>query len=131
MNYEELKKTVDKQRVVIDDLRLEMDKLKEMIQYSSKSTDPLQTRVNNLESMVNERYRIGTDLMLCKIITGTTDATAGTESTHEHKLTKTPRFTFVLPTMKSYVYQSKVPDSSNIYLKASENSTTFTALVIY
>jgi hypothetical protein len=69
--------------------------------------------------------------MMCKIITGTTHATAGTESTHAHKLSKTPRFTFVLPTMKSYVYQSKAPDATNIYLKASENSTTFTAFVIY
>lgn len=61
------------------------------------------------------------------LITGTSHASAGTESSHAHGLGKTPTAWWPLPTANGVIYKSKASDATNIYVKASANSVTFEA----
>jgi hypothetical protein len=124
MTYEELSKKVE-------DLALDVDRLSKMKNIPTQDIEPLKTQIKTSQGLLNERYRIGSDLMLCKILTGTTHASAGTESTHPHYLNKTPRVVLVLPDANGVIYKSKASDATNIYLKSSENATAFTAFVLY
>ena len=63
------------------------------------------------------------------VVSGTTDATAGTQSTHAHGLGYTPKRVQLLPKSNGVVYQSASPDATNIYVKGSANSLTFDAYV--
>jgi len=124
MDYKELQQEVEI-------LRSEVDELKKLKNIPPKEPKPLIEQINALQTISDERYRIGSKLMLCKIITGMTDATAGTESTHPHYLNKTPNLVLVLPDANGVIYKSKASDSNNIYLKSSANATAFTAFVLY
>ena len=64
------------------------------------------------------------------VVSGTTDASAGTQSTHAHGLGYVPRRTVLLPKGAGTVYQSAEPDATNIYLKATANSIAFDAYVL-
>ena len=66
-----------------------------------------------------------------RIITGTCDANAGTESTHAHGGARIPTFYIVLSTGNGVVYESQAADATNIYLKSSANSTTFRAFMFF
>lgn len=65
------------------------------------------------------------------IITGTTDAVAGTESAHAHQGGTTPRTYLVLSRGNGFIYESKAPDATNVYLKGSAASLPLTALVFF
>lgn len=62
-------------------------------------------------------------------ISGTTSGTPGTETSHAHGLGYTPKRTYIMPTSNGVIYQSKAPDSTNIYVKGSAASLTFNAYV--
>ena len=124
MTFEQLSKKVE-------DLTLQVNELSKMKNTSTVELEPLKTQIKALEQWSNERYRIGSDQMLCKIITGTTHASAGTESTHPHYLNKTPNIVLLLTEANATIYKSKASDPTNFYLKSSANSTPFTAFVLY
>jgi hypothetical protein len=65
-----------------------------------------------------------------KVITGTTSGTVGTQTAHAHGLGATP-FTYNIR-MKSngVVYESAVPDATNIYVKGSVASLAFEAALL-
>ncbi len=63
------------------------------------------------------------------VISGTTDASAGTQSAHAHGLGYTPKRVQILPKGAGTVYQSAPPDGTNIYVKATANSIAFDAYV--
>lgn len=63
------------------------------------------------------------------VVSGTTDASAGTQSAHAHGLGYTPKRVQLLPKSNGVVYQSAAPDATNIYVKGSANSLTFDAYV--
>lgn len=63
------------------------------------------------------------------VVSGTTDASAGTQSSHAHGLGYTPKRVQLLPKSNGIVYQSAAPDATNIYVKGSANSLTFDAYV--
>lgn len=62
------------------------------------------------------------------VITGTTDAIAGTEKAFAHGLKDIPEFYTLKPTSNGIIYESTAADATNIYLKASINSATFEAV---
>lgn len=62
-------------------------------------------------------------------VTGTTSATAGTETTHAHTLGAVPDFVSLTPKANGTLYWTTAPDATNIYLKSSGTSTPFEALV--
>jgi len=76
------------------------------------------------------RILIETQHLKTKLITGTTHASAGTQSTHAHGLGVIPTWVIITPTANGVVYKSAASDATNIYLKASANSITFEAIVI-
>jgi hypothetical protein len=125
MNYQDLQLKVDK----LDEAIEKLDK--ELKRVDAKEDKELFDRFNLIEKQTNERYRIDSNLMVCKIITGTTHASAGTESTHPHYLGRTPNVVLVLPEANATIYKSKASDSTNFYLKSSANATAFTAFILY
>lgn len=62
-------------------------------------------------------------------ISGTTSATPGTQTAHAHGLGYVPSRVQLLPTSNGVIYQSANPDATNIYVKGSASSLTFTAYV--
>ncbi len=65
------------------------------------------------------------------IITGTTNATANTETAFPHGGGNLPRFYEILARGNGLVYESKAPDNTNIYLKGAAASIPFTAYVYF
>lgn len=128
MTYKELEEQVNK---LNDKLSVTEKKLEELKNISNQQLEPLRNDFTALQRASDERFRIDSKLMVCKIITGTTNASAGTESTHAHYLGRTPNVVLVLPDANATIYKSKAPDATNIYLKSSANSTSFTAFILY
>lgn len=124
MTYEELQNK-------IDEMDKRIKKLEEKKDENIINNLPIMKQIDSLQAMSDERYRINSKLMACKIITGTTNASAGTESAHAHYLNKTPNIVLVLPEANATIYRSKASDANNFYLKSSANSTPFTAFVLY
>lgn len=67
------------------------------------------------------------------IVTGTTSATAGTQTTHPHGLPITPVNTHVMILSKGagVVYMSADPDETNIYVKGEVASEDFVAWILW
>ena len=128
MTYKELEEQVNK---LNDKLSVTEKKLEELKNILNQRLEPLRNDFTALQKGYEERFRIDSKLMVCKIITGTTNASAGTESTHAHMLGRTPNVVLVLPDANATVYKSKASDSNNFYLKSSANSTPFTAFILY
>jgi hypothetical protein len=63
-------------------------------------------------------------------ISGTTSATAGTQTTHGHGQ-GIPRAVAITSKGNGVVYLSAAPDSTNIYVKGSANSLDFDAILFY
>jgi hypothetical protein len=66
----------------------------------------------------------------CAKISGTTHATAGTQTTHGHGQ-GTPKAVVIVPKSNGVVYLSAEPDSTNIYVKGSASSLNFDAILFY
>ncbi len=66
---------------------------------------------------------------ICTIITGTTSATIGTQTTHAHNLGSVPRAYFILERGAGVIYESIASDATNIYVKGTVASLNFTAVV--
>lgn len=128
MTYKELEEQVKQLK---DKLSITERNIAELRNISTQQLEPLRSEYEALQKASNERFRIDSKLMVCKIITGTTNASAGTESTHAHYLGRTPNVVLVLPDANATIYKSKAPDATNIYLKSSANSTAFTAFILY
>lgn len=69
--------------------------------------------------------------IVIRSISGTTSGTIGTQTTHAHGGGKVPAFIVLLPTSNGVIYQSAVPDATNIYVKGSAASLTFTAICYF
>ena len=128
MTYKELENIVNQLNDKLIALERKNEELKNI---STEQLKSLRNDYVTLQKASNERYRIDSNLMVCKIITGTTDDSAGTESTHAHYLGRTPNIVLVLSEANATVYKSKASDSKNFYLKSSANSTPFTAFILY
>jgi len=115
----------------VEDLTSEVSELRKMKNTSTNEIEPLKTQIIALKQFSTERYRIGSDLMLCRIITGTTSGSAGTETSHAHYLSKTPNIVLLLTEANATIYKSKASDPTNFYVKSSGTSTPFTAFVLY
>ncbi len=63
------------------------------------------------------------------IITGTTSATIGTQTTHAHGLGTIPRMYSLLERGAGTIYEGAAPDNINLYLKGTVASLNFTAVV--
>jgi hypothetical protein len=66
-----------------------------------------------------------------RIISGTTSATIGTQTTHAHGGGKIPLFYDIKPKSNGVVYESAVADATNIYVKGSAASLTFDAILFF
>jgi hypothetical protein len=64
------------------------------------------------------------------LISGTTSATAGTQTTHAHGLGKVPDRILITEKGNGIVYVSAAADATNIYVSASAASIPFDAWVI-
>ena len=87
----------------------------------------IEERLDDLETKMLERDTIDFDYMSVKKITGTTDSTAGTESSHKHYLGRTPKMVVIVPKSNGVIYLSKEPDKTYIYVKGSAGSLDFEA----
>lgn len=90
----------------------------------------IDNRLKRLEVQAMEREKITFNYILGRKITSTSDASAGTQSTHPHTLGKVPKFVFITQKGNGVVYLSIATDATNIYIKASANSITFEAFCI-
>lgn len=68
---------------------------------------------------------------IIRIISGTTSATVGTQTTHAHGMGRTPTFWFLKHKSNGVVYESAVADATNIYVKGSAASLAFEAILFY
>jgi hypothetical protein len=66
---------------------------------------------------------------IIRVISGTTSGTIGTQTSHAHGGGKVPVFMLLLPTSNGVVYQSAAADVTNVFVKGSAASLTFTAVV--
>jgi len=67
-----------------------------------------------------------------RVISGTTSATIGTETSHAHGGTRGVPKMYLIKTKKSgNVYESKAADATYIYLKGSAASITFDAIILW
>lgn len=67
-------------------------------------------------------------------VTGTTNATANTETAHAHGLTVTPlddQIFFVAQDKAGSIYISKPTDETSFYTKSDITSVSFTAIILY
>lgn len=126
MTYKELEEEVKVLKGKIAATEKNITELK-----NTQGLNPLKSDYKALQRASDERFRIDSKLMVCKIITGTTNASAGTESAHAHMLGRTPNVVLVLPDANATIYKSRAPDATNFYLKSSANSTSFTAFILY
>jgi len=99
---------------------------KEINTKLNRDFDALKTTKTKL----SERDKIEESYILGRKITGTTHASAGTETTHPHYLGRIPSYIFITPTSDGIIYKSKSPDKTNIYVKGSAISLTFDAYVL-
>ena len=128
MTYKELEEEV---KVLKSKIAAAEKNITELKNTLTQGLNPLKSDYKALQRASDERFRIDSKLMVCKIITGTTNAIAGTESTHAHMLGRTPNVVLVLPDANATIYKSRAPDATNFYLKSSANSTSFTAFILY
>ncbi len=68
-------------------------------------------------------------LPICKVVSGTTHATAGTQTSHAHNLGRVPSIVLITPKSNGVVYVSAAADATNIYVKGSASSLQFDAYV--
>ena len=128
MTYKELEEEIKVLKGKVATTEKNITELKNTL---TQGLNPLKSDYRALQRASDERFRIDSKLMVCKIITGTTNAIAGTESTHAHMLGRTPNVVLVLPDANATIYKSRAPDATNFYLKSSANSTSFTAFILY
>lgn len=128
MTYKELEEEIKVLKGKIATTEKNITELKNTL---TQGFNPLKSDYKALQRASDERFRIDSKLMVCKIITGTTNASAGTESAHAHMLGRTPNVVLVLPDANATIYKSRAPDATNFYLKSSANSTSFTAFILY
>ena len=128
MTYKELEEEIKVLKGKVATTEKNITELKNTL---TQGLNPLKSDYKALQRASDERFRIDSKLMVCKIITGTTNAIAGTESTHAHMLGRTPNVVLVLPDANATIYKSRAPDATNFYLKSSANSTSFTAFILY
>ncbi len=69
--------------------------------------------------------------VLVVIISGTTSATVGTQTSHAHGGGTIPRWYTLRGQANGIVYESIPPDQTNIYLKGSAASLNFIAHVYF
>ena len=65
------------------------------------------------------------------VISGTSSATIGTETTHAHNQNTKPYATIILAQGNGLVYESKAPDATNFFIKAAVASIPFTAILVF
>ena len=86
-------------------------------------------RLDRLETTGRARDPLSHSYIFSKIITGTTSASAGTETTHTHTLNRDPSFVFITSQSNGVVYlTSKSKD--DIKVKGSASSLNFTAYLL-
>jgi len=88
-----------------------------------------QQRLSDAEIRLKERDTITNGYIFSKIITGTTSASAGTETTHTHTLKRDPSFVFITSKSNGVVYLTD-KDKDNIKVKGSASSLDFTAYLL-
>lgn len=130
MTFKELEDKLKEVEELVSNLRSEGSKNTELINTSSSQLKPLIEQIKTLQSRSDERTNISLYLLNGRVITGTTDVSAGTESTHPHYLSKRPSFVFITEKSNGVVYLSKDYDNTNIYVKGSANSLDFEAFCI-
>ena len=107
------------------------------------SYEELQEKVSSLEKELNllknkEKDKpissaqdlVTSDGLRFKKISGTCSGTAHTETAHPHNLKVKPKIVILVETGNGFLYQSKEPDSDNIYVKSGYASLTFDAYVL-
>jgi len=112
---------------------------------SDKSTlelESLRDAILSLTERFDNKDCVEFDEMRWNLITGTTNATAGVESSHEHLLPKAPKWVFLIATNATSqpvglnninlcgLYESKVSDNKYIYVKATSPLVSFKALCL-
>jgi len=93
------------------------------------SFDAITRRLEQSEARLRERDLITSGYLDSKIITGTTSASAGTETTHAHPLGRNPKFVFITSKSNGVVYLTD-KDKDNIKVKGSASSLDFTAYLL-
>lgn len=66
---------------------------------------------------------------IVRVISGTTSATIGTQTTHAHGGGKVPLFYLLKSKSNGVVYEGAVADVTNIYVKGSAVSLNFDAII--
>ena len=109
---EEIKKLQIEQKEINDKLNRDFEVLRET------------------ETKLRERDKIEEAYMLGRKITGTTHASAGTETTHLHYMGRIPGYVYITPTSNGIIYLSKASDKTSIYVKGSASNLTFDAYIL-
>jgi predicted RNase H-like nuclease (RuvC/YqgF family) len=122
MNYEETTQQIEELRRLIT--RLERD-----FGESQERISDLQRHLTTAETRLKERASVADVYMFSRIITGTTDGSVGTATTHSHSLGRTPSFVFLTPESNGVVYLTD-KDKDKITVKGSASSLDFTAYLL-
>jgi len=112
-----------------EELEKEINVLKSEIQGFVRTLSSHAAQIETLETRTRERSTIADAYMFSKIITGTTSASAGTETTHAHPLGRDPKFVFITSKSNGVVYLTD-KDKDNIKVKGSASSLDFTAYLL-
>ena len=110
-------------------LKQEVDSLSSKTDKNRDDLEEIKKQVADSYSFLRARDPLGNSYIFSKIITGTTDATAGTESTHAHTLGVTPPFVFITSKSNGVVYLTS-KSQSDIKVKGSASSLNFTAYLL-
>lgn len=113
----------------IDEAKERIDRISELAEELEKKEKEIRERIETAETRLRERDTIEESLLRGERITGTTDGTAGTASTHSHTLDREPTIVFITPKSDGTVYLT-AKSNSDITVKGSASSLDFVAYLL-
>ncbi|MHA1303377.1 MAG: hypothetical protein ACTSPI_06725 [Candidatus Heimdallarchaeaceae archaeon] len=112
-----------------EQLKMEIGDLRDKISRLEEEDNKINQRININDTRLRERDTINSTLLQAVRIIGTTDASAGIESTHTHNLGRMPTMVFITPKSNGTVYLTS-KSSADIKVKGSDSSLDFVAYLL-
>ena len=113
----------------IEELNMKLREITSDLENSETEKQDLISRIDILETRMKERDSISEALLQGERITGTTDATPETETTHTHTLGKIPTIVFITNKSNGVVYLTD-KNSASIKVEGSAASLDFVAYLL-
>ena len=117
-------------REEIEKLKIDLSSINNKLNEAERYIEQNKPKIDTIETRLMERDKIEEEYLLGKKISGTTSASAGTQTSHPHYLGRTPSFVFITPKSNGTIYVSATADKTNIYVKGSDPSLDFDAYVL-